>query len=277
VTGAVLLVQFDADSLGHLGATIGADMRIVYFANGPVALDILRFLREAGEEIVGLVLHEPEAQRLGDEIRAASGLDDDAVFTAGQLGAQTTIDAIATLGADIGYSALFAHILKPAMLGLFPDGVLNVHPGYLPYNRGRNAQIWGIVEHTPVGATLHTMDESVDTGAIVHRVPVAIDATDTGASLRSKLERACVDVAKAGWPAVLAGAPTIPQSLSEGTAHKVRDLEAIARIDLDATYRAGDLIDLLRALTSPPQANGAYVEIDGRKIRLSLTLEEEEI
>jgi len=247
-------------------------MRIVYFANGPVALEILGFLQVAGNQVVGLVLHDAGA-RMADEIRAASGLADTAVFAASQLRDPQTIAAIDALGPDIGFSALFAHILKPNVLALFPRGVLNVHPGYLPFNRGRNAQIWAIVEHTPVGATLHYMDEGVDTGAIVARVQVAIDATDTGASLRVKLERACVEVTRSGWPAVVAGTPPTPQSLSDGTAHKVRDLDAIARIDPDATVRAGDLIDLLRALSSPPQANGAYVEIDGHKIRLSISLD----
>ena len=47
-------------------------------------------------------------------------------------------------------------------------------------------------------------------------------------------------------------------------------------IDLDATYRAGDLIDLLRALTSAPQAAAAFFRADGRKVRVTLELSDED-
>lgn len=249
-------------------------MRIVFFGNGPVALEALRYLRGIGEEIVTLVLHNEGARSSGDEMIAECGLPADRVFEAKALGGPDVVRAIGKLNADVGLSVLFAHILKADVLQLFPRGVLNVHPGYLPFNRGRNAQIWGIVDGTPVGATLHYMDEGVDTGPIVERVEVAIAPTDTGQSLRAKLMTASVDVLEKGWPAVVADAPAAPQDAAAGTAHRVRDVESISEIDLNATYRAGELIDLLRALTSAPQSAGAYFVADGRKVRLTLELSE---
>jgi methionyl-tRNA formyltransferase len=251
-------------------------MRIVFFGNGPVALDALRYLRSIGEEIVALVLHNEGARKLGEEMIAECGLPVNAVFEAKALGDANVVRTIGELQADVGLSVLFAHILKAEVLQLFPRGVLNVHPGYLPYNRGRNAQIWGIVDGTPVGATLHYMDEGVDTGPIVERVEVVIAPTDTGWSLRAKLESASADVLKKGWPAVFAGTVPVPQDASAGTAHRVRDVEEISEIDLDATYRAGDLIDLLRALTSAPQAAAAFFRADGRKVRVTLELSDED-
>ena len=93
--------------------------------------------------------------------------------------------------------------------------------------------------------------------------------------MRAKLETACIDVLKQGWPAVIANEPPVPQEPAAGTAHRVRDVKSISKIDLDATYRAGDLIDLLRALTSPPQATGAFYEVGGRRVRITLELAEE--
>ena len=66
-----------------------------------------------------------------------------------------------------------------------------------------------------------------------------------------------------------------PQDPGGGTSHRIRDIDAISRIDLDATFRAGDLIDLLRALTSPPQSRGAYFEHDDRRIYVTMELTEE--
>lgn len=253
--------------------TMRQRMRIIYFGNGPVALDVLRFLQGEGEQVVALVLHDENQRRLGDELIAASGLPLELVFSGSALREPRAIETLQKLNADIGFSALFGVILKPAVLELFPGGVVNVHPGYLPYNRGRNAQIWSILDGTPVGATLHYMDDGVDTGPIVDRLQVAVEAWDTGESLREKLEQACVDVTRSGWAAVRSGAPPTPQDRDEGTLHRVRDVDIISEIDMDAMYRAGDLIDLLRALSAPPQSLGAYFQTATGKVRVSVNLE----
>ena len=247
-------------------------MRIVYFGNGSVALDLLRFLMGEGEQIVALVLHDMEQRLLGAQLIEESGVQPECVFSSSELRAPHVIDHLKALGADIGFSALFATILKPSMLELFPRGVVNVHPSYLPYNRGRNAQIWSILDGTPVGATLHYMDGGVDTGPIVARLEAPVEQWDTGESLRAKLEQACVDVTRSGWDAVrLAKLPT-PQNPDEGSVHRVRDLDKISEIDLNAFYKAGDLINLLRALSSPPQSQGAYFIAETGKIRISINL-----
>ena len=37
---------------------------------------------------------------------------------------------------------------------------------YLPFNRGKNPNVWSIIESTPCGATIHKIDEKIDTGKI---------------------------------------------------------------------------------------------------------------
>jgi methionyl-tRNA formyltransferase len=250
-------------------------MRIVYFANGPVALDVLRFLLAEGEQVVALVLHDKGQRRLGAELVKESGLPPSLVFGASALTDPEVILQLRQLNADIGFSALFGVILKPPLLQLFPRGVINVHPGYLPYNRGRNAQIWGIIDGTPVGATLHYMDDGVDTGPLVERVEVTAELSDTGESLRTKLEQACVEVTRRGWPSVQSASTPSPQDLNEGSAHRLSDVESINEIDLDATYRGGDLINLLRALSSPPQSRGAYFTTVSGRVWISVDMQPE--
>lgn len=247
-------------------------MRIVYFGNGPVALEILRLLQGQGEQIAALVLHDEEQRRLGPELIKESGLPAELIFSARSLSEPATLESLKKINPDIGFSALFGVILKPEMLVLFPQGVVNVHPGYLPYNRGRNPQIWSIIDGTPVGATLHYMEDGVDTGPIITRVAVAIAPSDTGESLRAKLERACVEVTESGLEAIRSATRPTPQSPDEGTLHRVSDVAKVSEIDLDAMYRAGDLIDLLRALSSPPQSRGAYFRTATGKVWISVNL-----
>ena len=56
---------------------------------------------------------------------------------------------------------------------LFPDELvnnhlcINVHPGYNPFNRGWFPQVFGIMNHLPIGVTIHKMDTQLDHGPIL--------------------------------------------------------------------------------------------------------------
>ena len=246
-------------------------MRILYFANNRTGLLILEWLIESGEDVAGVVLHPPDRRLFADELVAAAGSRP--IFQADRLGDEGTLREIAALGADIGVSAFFGYILKPPLLELLPAGCVNVHPALLPYNRGAHPNVWSIVDGTPAGATLHYIDAGVDTGDIVAQVELPVTSVDTAATLYGKLEDACVDLFREAWPALREGtAPRRPQDPDAGTYHRRDDLKMIDRITLDDTYKARDLIDLLRARTFPPHAAAHFVDDDGRKVQVRVEL-----
>jgi methionyl-tRNA formyltransferase len=131
--------------------------------------------------------------------------------------------------------------------------------------------VWSIIEGTPAGVTLHYVDAGIDTGDIIARHEVAVDAVDTGETLYRKLERAAVTLFRENWPAIRAGRIERTAQNDEGASHRTRDVETIDRIDLDRTYTGRELINLLRARTFPPH-RGAYIEVDGQRVYLELSL-----
>ncbi|MEP6995488.1 MAG: formyltransferase family protein [Acidobacteriota bacterium] len=246
-------------------------MRIAYFANNRLGADVADYLREQGDEVVALVLHPADRRRFGEEILAATGVEPDRVFDASRLDGGDVRDAIASAGAEMGLSVLFGYLLRRPLIDLFPRGCVNLHPAYLPYNRGAYPNVWSIVEGTPAGVTLHVVDEGIDTGEILCQKTVAVSPSDTGQSLYRKLEAASLELFREGWPRVRAGQiRPIPQG-GEGTAHYVRDVEKIDAIDLDTRYTARHLIDILRARTFPPY-RGAYFRDGRRKIFVEIRL-----
>ena len=54
-------------------------------------------------------------------------------------------------------------ILKKDFINKFKNN-LNLHPSYLPYNRGRDPYYFSIIDNTPVGVCIHRMDETIDGG-----------------------------------------------------------------------------------------------------------------
>lgn len=247
-------------------------MKVLLLANNWAGWKIADGLRRQKDEIVGLVLPPTNQQKYGEEIRRCVKLDPDRIFDGSRLEEDKTLKAIRDLRPEIGLSVFFSHILKPKFLQILPAGCLNVHTALLPYNRGAYPNVWSIVEKTPAGASIHYIDEGIDTGDIVSQRPVPGERVDTGKSLYHKLERAAVKLFEETWPLVRSGKISRkPQVKEDGTFHQVRDVKKIDAIDLDSRYTARELIDILRARTFPPYP-GAYFSENGRKIYLRLQL-----
>lgn len=248
-------------------------VRVLYLGNNRLGWQVLQWLRGAGVEVVGLLLHPESKCRFGAEMRAAAGLPGSAVFAGNTLSDAKVLQQISRLNADMAISVLFDYILKPDFLGLFPRGTVNLHPALLPHNRGQYPNVWSIVEQTPAGATLHYIDPGIDTGAVIAQRAVPVDPTDTGESLYRKLEQASLALFQDTWPALAAGSiVAVPQPVDAGTYHRTTDVSRIDEIDLDRRYTGRELIDILRARTFPPY-KGAYFRVGDRKVLLRLQLD----
>ena len=248
-------------------------MRILLFANNWVGWQVARWLKERGDNLVGLVVHPPQMRKYGEEILKTVGLPENRIFDGSQLRQADTMQAIKNLQADMGLSIFFGYILLPDFFQLFPAGVVNLHPSYLPYNRGTYPNVWSIIEGTPAGVTLHYIDAGIDTGDIIAQRQMPVEPVDTGETLYRKLEGASVELMKDTWPLILSGQAgrRSQSSEAESTFHRAREVEKIDEIDLDRAYPARDLINLLRARTFPPYA-GAYFRVGNRKVYLRLQL-----
>ena len=250
-------------------------MKVVCFANNFVGLKTVQHLRQSSAEIVALVTHAPADAKLSEEIIEASAVAPENRIVASRLNDPATIEQINALNPDCGVSAFFGHILRKPLLRLFPRGIVNLHSSLLPLNRGSWPNVWTIVDETAGGVTMHLIDEGVDSGEILAQQVVDVLPTDTGLTLNERLEVAAVELFRDNWVAFVEGKlQTRSQDDSLATLHRMQDAAAIDRIDLDASYRAKDLINVLRARTFPPH-RGAWFEIDGQRYFLELKIEKE--
>ena len=250
-------------------------MRVLLFLNNWGAWEVAKWLRQRNEDIVGLVLQPPNDRRFADEILATLNLPSDKIWLSNQLRDPDTIAKFRALRPDIGISAFFGCILKPEMIQIFPSGCINLHSAFLPYNGGWHTNVWPIIDGTPAGVTVHYIDPGVDTGDIIAQRRIPIEPTDTGGSLHEKITRDQVELFKEIWPLLREGKNSrTPQDLSKATLHRKAEVAEISRIDLDRTYRANDLINLLRARTYPPYPSAFYMEGEERTyVRIELLRE----
>jgi phosphoribosylglycinamide formyltransferase 1 len=83
----------------------------------------------------------------------------------------------------------YMHLLTPAFLDRFPDAVVNVHPSLLPAFPGAHAveeQLAAGVDES--GATVHLVDEGVDSGPILAQERVSVLPGDTPDSLHERIK-----------------------------------------------------------------------------------------
>lgn len=101
---------------------------------------------------------------------------------------------------DLGI-ILGARILKKETIERFTTGILNIHPGILPGNRGLDNLKHSIAKDLPIGVTAHLIDHRIDMGTIIktETVPVYEDDTirDVYIRQRNLEQKVLIEVLKA--------------------------------------------------------------------------------
>ena len=77
------------------------------------------------------------------------------------------LDLIAALGLDLLANAGTPRICRAGLLAATPMGVLNCHPGRLPWYRGACAVEHAVLADEPVANTVHLMNAGIDEGPVL--------------------------------------------------------------------------------------------------------------
>jgi methionyl-tRNA formyltransferase len=228
-------------------------MKFLLFAAGNVGLQIANFFGDKKEPLSCLVLDSKADPGLNTSIMEVSGIDPEKVIYSKDLYDPNTVSFLGGLQVDLGILAWWPYIIKEPILSIARVGILNFHPSFLPYNRGKNYNFWTIVEGTPFGVTLHFITSGVDSGDVAFQSRIEKNWEDTGQTLYEKAQKEIVRLFVDSFPMIKSGDfPRIPQDLSRGSYHKASELDSASYIDLDKSYKARDLLNILRARTFPP-------------------------
>ncbi len=87
-------------------------------------------------------------------------------------------DLITKHDLDLGI-ILGARILKENIISAFNIGVLNMHPGLLPENRGLDTLKWAIMRNIKQGVSCHLISREIDKGNLIVKRGVDVFEDDT--------------------------------------------------------------------------------------------------
>ena len=94
-------------------------------------------------------------------------------------------------GVELVVCAGYMHLLRPSFLARFPGRVVNVHPAPLPAFPGAHPLEDVLAAGAAsAAATVHFVDEGVDSGEVIASEPVPVLAGDTVETLRERVHEA---------------------------------------------------------------------------------------
>ena len=140
---------------------------------------------------IGVVISDnPEANAL----RRVAGMDiPTAVVERKKFGSKQEFEAAIIEQLDLHHVELvllagFMRILTPQFINRFPMRIMNIHPALLPSFPGLDAQEQAIRYGVKVsGATVHFVDEGMDSGPIILQEAVPVEDDDTVTTLAERI------------------------------------------------------------------------------------------
>ncbi len=154
--------------------------KIVFFGSGYYVIPIVEKLLE--HNLLLVVTTEVEG-------KFVQYLKDKQIpFIQSKLKSGEDIKKIIDLNPTLGILASFGAIIPKKIIGLFPLGILNIHPSLLPKYKGPSPVQFTILNgETSSGTTIIKLDDKVDHGPIVAQEETKLDGTETLQNLTEKL------------------------------------------------------------------------------------------
>jgi methionyl-tRNA formyltransferase len=245
-------------------------MVVVFFGTPEFAVPSLRALVGEGFDVRAVITQPDRPQGrsrstlIPPPVKIAARSEGLEVLQPERASDPALLQAVKHIAPDVGVVVAYGHILKSELLQAPRRGMVNVHPSLLPELRGAAPVEWAILNgDETTGVTIMQMDEALDAGPILHRLPHRIDPGTTGGELSDHLAemgaQALVE-ALALWERD--GLRPVPQDHALAT-YAPKLTREVARIDW-----AKPAVVIVRQTLALDPRPGAWTELAGLEVKL---------
>lgn len=247
-------------------------MRYAFAGDREVSFTILKFMIAKGYKPLALMVSEEGKSTHSEVLKTVSGLEEEYIFIGNEVSEKRNVEKLKSLDLDYIIGIHFPYIIKKEVLEVPKIGFLNLHPAFLPYNKGWHTPSWAILEKSEYGATLHFMSEELDKGDIINQKKIGVYPEDTADSLYQRVLKLEVETFIEAFDELKVLNPSrIPQK-TEGTSHKKSDLFKVNKVDLTDKVTVEDFIDKLRAFTTNDINEAVFFEKNSQKYAVQIQI-----
>ena len=248
-------------------------MRYAFAGNRIIAYKILEYIIEQGYKPSAIML--VENSEISIKIQNLIDIEEKFIFIGKNSINSMTASILKQLELDYIICIHYPFILPKEFVDIPKIGAINLHPSYLPFNRGWHTPTWAIKNNTIYGATLHFITEGVDQGDIIFQKEIKILPTDTADSLYARVLKLEQDVFADAFPMIKSLNPIRrKQCIDKGDFHIKKDLQKMQKIEMDESVTYREAINQFRALTTNDINEAAFFMVDNRKYAIQIKIEE---
>jgi methionyl-tRNA formyltransferase len=244
-------------------------MRIVFFGTPYFAVPSLKALLAGGSEVLA-VITQPDrpqgrsrSQLVPSPIKVIAEDLGIPVLQPDRPVGDVFAERLRRLDPDLGVVVAYGHILKPEILQIPREGMINVHASLLPRLRGAAPIQWAILNgEQETGVSTMVMEEGLDSGPVYQRAPLAIGNDETAGELLPRLAQLGAAVLMETVSSMAHHTRPVPQDDKAATYAPKID-RALCRIRWAES--AGQSSRRVRAFDPEP---GAWTTFQGAEIKL---------
>ena len=150
---------------------------------------------------------------------------------------------------------------------------INIHPGYLPLNRGWYTHVFAIANSYSCGVTIHRMDEKLDNGPIYVRKIYHPHQHETGFDVYHVLLKLEIEMVKECLQGILDGYTLPIKCENEKSLYtSSKDFSSLCVFRGDEVLNFKSFFDRMRALSHPPYNNCFLLLDNGDKVHFRLEI-----
>ena len=245
-------------------------MKAVFMGTPDFAVPTLQKMVDMGIEITAVVTQPDKAKGRGKKViyspvKECALAHDLPVYQPVRIKKDPEfIQTLRDMAPDVIVVVAFGQILPKEVLDIPSLGCVNVHASLLPKFRGAAPIQWAIIDGEKVtGVTTMLMDVGLDTGDMLLKTEVSVDAKETGGSLHDKLaaggellERTLIG---------LEAGTIVPEKQDDSQAGEYARMLDKELGHIDFNQPAVVIERLIRGLNPWPSA---YTYIDGKTLKI---------
>ena len=168
-------------------------MKIVFMGTPDFAVSTLESLIKGGHEVIAAVTQPDKPKGRGKAVQLTPVKEkameyEIPVYQPVKARDPEFVELLKGMNPDVIVVVAFGQLLPKAILDIPKYGCVNVHASLLPKYRGAAPIQWAVIDGEEVsGVTTMLMDEGLDTGDMLEKAEIVLDAKETGGSLFDKL------------------------------------------------------------------------------------------